>query len=106
MLLLVGLEHDADGAACLDDAASRRILVGRLSDHYLKKRGVGTGRRRNAVALPMLAGSAILAVPFPSNLTVLLVVFSVTLTGIASTTSLNLVVGGNVFGMIAPIATG
>lgn len=102
------------------------ILVGRLSDHYLKKGGVGTGRRRNAVALAMLTGSAILAVPFTSNLAALLVVFSITLTGIASTTSLNfallndllpssrdiakamafVVVGGNIFGMVAPIATG
>lgn len=102
------------------------ILVGRLSDHYLQKSGVGTGRRRNAVALAMVTGSAILAVPFTTNLAVLLVVFSVTLTGIASTTSLNfallndllpnsrdvakamalVVVGGNVFGMVAPIATG
>ncbi|MBN3785866.1 MFS transporter [Burkholderia sp. Ac-20353] len=102
------------------------ILVGRLSDHYLQKGGVGTGRRRNAVALAMLTGSAILAVPFTSNLATLLVVFSITLTGIASTTSLNfallndllpssrdiakamafVVVGGNVFGMVAPIATG
>ncbi|HIE1650184.1 TPA: MFS transporter [Burkholderia cenocepacia] len=102
------------------------ILVGRLSDHYLKKGGVGTGRRRNAVALAMLTGSAILAVPFTSNLATLLVVFSITLTGIASTTSLNfallndllpssrdiakamafVVIGGNVFGMVAPIATG
>jgi MFS family permease len=74
----------------------------------------------------MLTGAAILAVPFTTNLGVLLVIFSITLTGIASTTSLNfallndmlphsrdvakamafVVVGGNIFGMIAPIATG
>ncbi|KUZ38067.1 MFS transporter [Burkholderia territorii] len=102
------------------------IVVGRLSDHYLKKNGIVTGRRRNAVALAMLTGAAILAVPFTSNLAALLVVFSITLTGIASTTSLNfallndllpssrdiakamafVVVGGNIFGMVAPIATG
>jgi ACS family glucarate transporter-like MFS transporter len=102
------------------------ILAGRLSDRYLKKSGVGTGRRRNVVALAMLTGATILTVPFTSNLFVLLLVFSVTLTGIASTTSLNfallndllpssrdvakamafVVVGGQVFGMIAPIATG
>ncbi|MCI0148869.1 MFS transporter [Paraburkholderia sediminicola] len=102
------------------------VFAGRLSDRYLKSSGVGSGRRRNAVALAMLAGAAILTVPFISNLAVLLVVFSITLTGIASTTSLNfallndllpnsrdvakamafVVVGGNVFGMIAPIATG
>ncbi|WP_320534447.1 MFS transporter [Robbsia andropogonis] len=102
------------------------IAVGRVSDHYLKRSGVGTGRRRNAVALAMLTGAAILAVPFTTDLGLLLLVFSITLTGIASTTSLNfallndllpgskdvakamafVVVGGNIFGMIAPIATG
>ena len=102
------------------------ILAGRLSDRYLKKSGVGTGRRRNAVAIALLTASMILAVPFTSNLAVLLVIFSITLTGIASTTSLNqallndllpnsrdvakamafLVLGGQVFGIAAPIATG
>jgi len=102
------------------------IGVGRLSDRHLRKAGVGSGRRRNAVALAMLTGAAILAVPFTTSLGVLLVIFSIALAGIASTTSLNfallndvlpeakhvakamafVVVGGNVFGMIAPIATG
>ncbi|BCF95961.1 hypothetical protein PPGU19_005300 [Paraburkholderia sp. PGU19] len=102
------------------------IVADRLSGWYPKKDGVATGRCRNAVALAMLTGATILAVPFTSNLLVLLVVFSVTLTGIASTTSLNfallndllpssrdvakamafVVVGGQIFGMIAPIATG
>jgi MFS family permease len=102
------------------------IVVGRLSDQHLKKGGVGAGRRRNAVALAMLTGATILAVPFISSLAGLLLVFSITLAGIASTTSLNfallndllpgsrdvakamafVVVGGNIFGMIAPIATG
>ncbi|MEX3975854.1 MFS transporter [Paraburkholderia caribensis] len=102
------------------------ILAGRLSDRYVKSTGAGTGRRRNAVALAMLTGATILAVPFTSNLGVLLVIFSITLAGIASTTSLNfallndllpssrdvakamafVVVGGQIFGTIAPIATG
>jgi ACS family glucarate transporter-like MFS transporter len=102
------------------------VLAGRLSDIYVKRGGVATGRRRNAVALAMMTGAVILAVPFMTNLTALLVVFSITLTGIASTTSLNfallndllpssrdvgkamafVVVGGNIFGLIAPIATG
>jgi MFS family permease len=102
------------------------IAAGHISDLYLKKSGVGTGRRRNAVALALLTAAIILVVPFVQNIYVLLAVFSITLTGIASTTSLNfallndvlpdarnvakamavVVIGGNLFGMIAPIATG
>ncbi|WP_028216625.1 MFS transporter [Paraburkholderia oxyphila] len=102
------------------------IAAGKLSDHYLKRSGVGTGKRRNAVAIAMLTGATVLAVPFISSLAGLLVVFSVALAGIASTTSLNfallndllpdsrnvakamafVVVGGNIFGMMAPIVTG
>lgn len=102
------------------------ILAGRLSDLYLKKYGVSSGRRRNAVAIAMVVGAAVLFVPFTTNVGILLAVFSLTLTGIASTTSLNfallndllpnpgdiakanafVVVGGNIFGMVAPIATG
>jgi dipeptide/tripeptide permease len=72
----------------------------------------------------MITGSAILAVPFTSNRSA--PALSITLTGIASTRSRNfallhdllpnsrdvartmafVVVGGNIFGMIAPIATG
>ncbi|WP_414441236.1 MFS transporter [Burkholderia sp. 22PA0106] len=102
------------------------MLAGRLSDRHLKHSGVATGRRRNAVALALLVGASILAVPFTSNLIVLMVIFAATLTGISSTASLNiallsdllpssrdvakaiamLIIGGQVFGMIAPIATG
>jgi ACS family glucarate transporter-like MFS transporter len=102
------------------------IGVGYVSDLYLKRSGVGTGRRRNAVALALLTAAVILVVPFVQNIFVLLAVFSITLAGIASTTSLNfallndvlpdarnvakamavVVIGGNLFGMVAPIATG
>jgi MFS family permease len=102
------------------------ILAGHLSDRYLKRDGVGTGRRRNAVALALLAGAAILAVPFVHSRLLLLAVLSIALSGIASTTALNfallsdllpnsrdmakamafVVTGGNLFGMVAPIATG
>jgi ACS family glucarate transporter-like MFS transporter len=102
------------------------IAAGHISDLYLKKTGVGSGRRRNAVALALLTAAVLLVVPFVQNILVLLAVFSITLTGIASTTSLNfallndvlpdarnvakamavVVIGGNLFGMVAPIATG
>lgn len=102
------------------------ILAGWISDRYLQKTGVSGGKRRNAVAIALLFASVVLAVPFVSDLFLLMLVFSITLTGIASTTSLNfsllndlmpsgenvakamafVVVGGNVFGMLAPIVTG
>ena len=103
------------------------ILVGNLSDKYLKRSGgVTSGKRRNVIALALLAGALVLFVPFTQNSTVLLIIFSVALTGVASTTSMNfallndlvpssgdvaktmafVVVGGNIFGMIAPILTG
>lgn len=103
------------------------VLVGNLSDRYLKKSGgVTTGNRRYVIALSLLAGASVLLVPFTHNITFLLIIFSVALTGVASTTSMNfallndilpcsgdvakaiafIVVGGNIFGMIAPISTG
>lgn len=102
------------------------IAAGWASDQYLKKSGVANGRRRNAVAMALMVAAVVLAVPFVSDIWLLMAVFSITLTGIASTTSLNfsllndlmpsgqnvakamafVVVGGNIFGMVAPIATG
>ncbi|WP_297844051.1 MFS transporter [Pseudomonas sp.] len=103
------------------------IVIGKMSDQYLKNgSGTSTGKRRNVIALTMLAASCILLIPFTEDVTALVVIFSLTLAGIASTTSLNfsllndllpssgdvgramafVVVGGNVFGMLAPVVTG
>lgn len=102
------------------------IAVGRASDTLLKRAEVGAGGRRNAVAIAMLGASSILLLPFAGSLPQLIALFSITLTGIASTTSLNfallndmlpdsrdvakatafVVAGGQVFGMVAPIVTG
>ena len=102
------------------------ILAGRASDRYVKGIGVESGRRRNAVALALLTGALILLVPFVNSMTLILVIFAIVLTGAATTTSQNfallndllpnggdvakamavLVVGGNVFGLFAPIVTG
>lgn len=103
------------------------IGIGKLSDQYLKKgSGVASGKRRNVIALTMLIASCILLIPFAEGITQLVVIFSLTLAGIASTTSLNftllndmlpssgdvgramafVVVGGNIFGMLAPVVTG
>ncbi|BDB20860.1 MFS transporter [Pseudomonas sp. CYM-20-01] len=103
------------------------VGIGKLSDQYLKKgSGAASGKRRNVIALTMMIASCILLIPFAEGITHLVVIFSLTLAGIASTTSLNftllndmlpssgdvgramafVVVGGNIFGMLAPVVTG
>lgn len=103
------------------------IGIGKLSDQYLKNgSGAASGKRRNVIALTMMIASCILLIPVAEGITQLVVIFSLTLAGIASTTSLNftllndmlpssgdvgramafVVVGGNIFGMLAPVVTG
>jgi ACS family glucarate transporter-like MFS transporter len=88
--------------------------------------GLAIAQGCNVYALTMLVASCILLIPFADDIAVLVLIFSLTLAGIASTTSLNfsllndllpcsgdvgramafVVVGGNIFGMLAPIVTG
>jgi MFS family permease len=102
------------------------IAMGRLSDRLLARSGAASGRRRNMIASAMVIAAVILLAPFLENVWVLLALITISLTGIATTTSLNfallndllpnpkdvgkamgfLVVGGNVFGLMAPIVTG
>ncbi|QXH53905.1 MFS transporter [Pseudomonas fakonensis] len=103
------------------------IALGKLSDWYLTRGGgVSSGKRRNVIAFSMVVASCILLVPFADSTATLVLISSLTLAGIASTTSLNfsllndllpsagdvgramafVVVGGNLFGMAAPIVTG
>jgi MFS family permease len=103
------------------------IGIGKLSDQYLTNgSGAASGKRRNVIALTMMIASCILLIPVAEGITQLVVIFSLTLCGIASTTSLNftllndmlpssgdvgramafVVVGGNIFGMLAPVVTG
>ena len=106
-------------------AAVLCILIGRLSDRLLKGE-VGRGRRRYVIASTMLLAAVILLAPIVDNVAVILLLVSVSLTGIAATTSLTfslvndllpdprdigvamafVVVGGNIFGLMAPIVTG
>ncbi|MCK1540653.1 MFS transporter, partial [Bradyrhizobium sp. 179] len=101
------------------------IFVGRISDRLLKG-DVGGGKRRYMIAFAMLLAAVILFAPFVQDVWLILGLIAISLTGIASTTSLNfallndllkrprdigvamgfLVVGGNVFGLMAPIVTG
>ncbi|WP_397453248.1 MFS transporter [Pseudomonas sp. NA-150] len=103
------------------------IVIGKLSDQYLKNgSGAASEKRRNVIAMTMIVASCILLIPFTDDIALLVLIFSLTLAGIASTTSLNfsllndllpssgdvgramafVVVGGNIFGMLAPVVTG
>ncbi|GAB2900814.1 MFS transporter [Paraburkholderia jirisanensis] len=102
------------------------IFMGWLSDRLLRNAPVNSGRRRNMVAVLLLCSACILVTPLVKNTAVVLALFSFSLTSIGSTVGLNiallsdlltnpantgrahgfLVTGGNLFGVLAPIATG
>jgi MFS family permease len=102
------------------------ISIGLLSDRLLKRHDVAAGGRRNLIACTMLVASVILAAPLIDRLPILVALIAVSLSGVAATTSQIfsltndllrnprdigvamgfVVVGGNVFGMMAPIVTG
>ena len=101
------------------------ILIGRLSDRFLAG-DVGGGKRRLVIASAMVLASIILLVPLVDSVWLILALISLSLAGIAATTAMNsallndllpdprnvglamafLVVGGNAFGLMAPIVTG
>ena len=102
------------------------ILLGMASDRMLGAAAVQDGRRRNMVAATLLLSSVVLLTPLVSDLRLILLLIAVSLTGIATAISLNialvsdllrspqdagkatglLIVGGNLFGIAAPIVTG
>ena len=102
------------------------IAFGRISDKLLTADAVRSGKRRGAVALAMLASSVILLAPFVDNVYAILGLIMLALAGVATTVGLNiallsdmlrspndagratglLILGGNVFGILAPIVTG
>lgn len=97
-----------------------------LSDRLLRGRDRQTGTRRWMVAAMLLVSAVVLLTPFVDTLWVILVLVTVSLTGTSAATGLNsalladllpspanagtatgvLVVGGNIFGLLAPIVTG
>jgi MFS family permease len=107
-------------------AALLGILLGRLSDRVLTGDALGQGRRRSMGVVMMLSSAVILFAPFVDSIGILLLLFTLSLTGIATAIALNfslvndllhspedsgkamaiLVVGGNTFGIAAPIVTG
>jgi MFS family permease len=102
------------------------VLFGKLSDSLLDEHGVLSGGRRRMVAVLLLFGSVILLTPLVDNVYVVLVLITIALGGVASAAALNialigdllrtsadsgratglLILGGNVFGILAPIVTG
>jgi MFS family permease len=103
------------------------IAIGRLSDRLLRGGRGGAGGRRFVIALSMLSAAAtIAAAPFATSTPLLVGTLCIALTGIAVNTSQLfallsdllpdpagvgkamgiMVVGGNIFGLLAPILTG
>ncbi len=107
-------------------AAPLSIVVGLVSDRMLSREGVSSGGRRTAIAVMVVVAAAVLLVPFINNIWLLVGVFTVTLTAIASALAMNtalvsdllpdgahigtatsvIVLSGNLFGLLAPIITG
>ncbi len=102
------------------------ILLGLFSDRLLSGTAIQQGRRRTMVAAALLVSSVVLLTPLVADLRLILLLIAVSLTGIATAISLNialisdllrspqdagkatglLIVGGNLFGIAAPIVTG
>jgi MFS family permease len=102
------------------------IAIGLLSDRLLKDKDVTQGGRRNLIACTMVLAAVILFAPLFDSLPLLVCLLALSLTGVAATTSQIfsltndllqnprdvgvamgfVIVGGNIFGMLAPIITG
>jgi ACS family glucarate transporter-like MFS transporter len=102
------------------------IALAMLSDYILGQTGYQTGKRRWMVATMMVVSAVIIFLPFVDNIGLIIAIFTIALTGTSAATGLNsalltdllvspsdagkanavLVVGGNIFGTLAPIVTG
>jgi ACS family glucarate transporter-like MFS transporter len=102
------------------------LLLGRLSDRLLRGRRVAQGGRRYVIAGSMLVSSVILVTPFVTDTVLILALFSIALACVSTAMGMNialtndlladgsqagaaislLILGGNSFGIVAPIATG
>jgi MFS family permease len=102
------------------------LAIATLSDRLLRAAGSQTGQRRWMVAGMLLISTVVLLTPLVRNIWLILLLVTVSLTGTSAATGLNaalltdllpsssnagtansvLVVGGNSFGMLAPIVTG
>jgi MFS family permease len=102
------------------------IALGRLSDALLSPTRARNGGRRLMIVVMMLSSAVILAAPFVESIWAIVALVTVSLTGISTAVSLNialtndllrrpqdagkatsiLIVGGNIFGILAPVVTG
>jgi MFS family permease len=107
-------------------AAPLSIALGALSDRVLDRQRILSGQRRLMVVACLLVGAILLALPFASNIWAILTIIAVALAGLSTTLALNsalvtdlvhkpsdvgkavsmIVLGGNAFGIAAPIVTG
>jgi ACS family glucarate transporter-like MFS transporter len=102
------------------------LLVGRLSDRMLKGRDLSTGRRKRLMIVMMVLASCVLFVPYVQDPTLLEAVLVAAILFLSAANTLNfalagdlifdkgsagtayglLVLGGNLFGFVAPMLTG
>ena len=102
------------------------LAIGRVSDRMLDREGVRQGKRRNMIAVALLAAAVVLLLPLVDSIWLMVAIVSLSLTGISTAISLNialvsdlleapsqagkatglLITGGALFAIIAPIATG
>ena len=102
------------------------LLIGRLSDRMLSREGIRQGKRRSILIVFILLSGVVLLTNMVGNEYLLLLLISISLACISSALSLNialtndlvwnpamvgtaigfLILGGNIFGSLVPIATG
>jgi ACS family glucarate transporter-like MFS transporter len=107
-------------------AAILGVLIGTCSDRYLRGKDIAGGSRRAVVAVCLLMSALILLVPGANELWLVILLLTLSLTGCTAAVASNLSlindmlpskkdsgtaiamisVGGNGFGLMAPIATG
>jgi MFS family permease len=102
------------------------IAMGAISDRVLTRERLLAGRRRTMVVISLSCAAVLLFVPFTDSIWVILGLIAISLSGIATSLALNtalvsdlvhapkdvgkatsiMVLGGNAFGILAPIITG
>lgn len=107
-------------------AAVLGVIVGVIGDRVMASRNLADGARRNVVACCLLLSALVFFVPFANDINVIMVLFTLSLTGCTAAVATNISLvndllitkedagsaiafistGGNLFGIGAPIITG